>query len=243
MTLSDSPTQHDTQVAQSRPVGPKVAMLAVGVAILGLFYYFDLGAWLTLANVKAHRDDLLRAAEQHLVATAIAYVGVYATVTGFSLPGAAILTLAGGFMFGALLGAALANIGATIGATGAFALSRYVLRDWVERTFGDRVASLQAGFSRDAFTYLLTLRLVPLFPFFLVNLVAGLTRIPLMTYVVATSLGIIPGGLVYAFAGRQLGSIDSLADVASPGVLFAFSLLGLLALVPVAYRKWTEARG
>jgi uncharacterized membrane protein YdjX (TVP38/TMEM64 family) len=107
----------------------------------------------------------------------------------------------------------------------------------VERKFGDRIEAFQRGFARNAFSYLVTLRLIPLFPFFLVNLVSGLTRIRLGTYVAATALGIIPGTFVFANAGRQLGSINSLNDIASPSVLGAFALLALLALVPVLYRK------
>ena len=130
------------------------------------------------------------------------------------------------------------NVAATSGATLAFLAARYLLRDWVERKFGDRLGPIQEGFAKNAFSYLITLRLVPLFPFFLVNLVSGLTRIRLGTYVAATALGIIPGSFVFANAGRQLGSINSLSEIASPRVLGAFALLGLLALIPILYRKF-----
>ena len=148
------------------------------------------------------------------------------------------MTLAGGFLFGSVLGTIFVNIGATTGATLAFLAARYLLRDWVETKFGDRIEPLQAGFAKNAFNYLMTLRLIPAFPFFLVNLVSGLTRVNLGTYVVATSVGIIPGSFVFAFAGKQLGSINSLSEIASPPVLMAFTLLGLLALMPMAYRKF-----
>ena len=134
------------------------------------------------------------------------------------------------------------NVGATTGATLAFLTARYLLRDWVERKFGDRLEPIQAGFAKNAFSYLLTLRLIPIFPFFLVNLVSGLTRVNLGAYVVATALGIIPGTFVYAYAGRQLGTINSLKEIASPNVLLAFTLLGLLALVPVLYRRITAVK-
>ena len=152
------------------------------------------------------------------------------------------MTLAGGFLFGSLLGTLFVNIGATTGATLAFLAARYLLRDWVEGKFGDRIEPIQAGFAKNAFSYLMTLRLIPAFPFFLVNLVSGLTRVNLGTYVAATSIGIIPGSFVFAFAGRQLGSINSLGEIASPPVLMAFTLLGLLALMPMVYRKFTEKK-
>ncbi len=167
------------------------------------------------------------------------FVLAYVAVTGFSLPGAVILTLAGGFLFGFVWGTLFVNLGATTGATLAFLSSRYLLRDWVERKFGKWLGPVQQGFTNNAFSYLLTLRLIPLFPFFVVNLVSGLTRMNVGTYVVATALGIIPGSFVYAYAGRQLGTINSLKDIASPGVIGAFVLLGLLALVPSLYKKWS----
>jgi len=140
------------------------------------------------------------------------------------------------------VGTVFVNVGATTGATLAFLAARYLLRDWVEQKFGDRLQPIQEGFAKNAFSYLMTLRLIPLFPFFLVNLVSGLTRVPLGTYIVATALGIIPGSFVYAYAGRQLGTINSLREIASPNVLLAFTLLGLLALVPVVYRRFTAAK-
>ena len=147
------------------------------------------------------------------------------------------MTLAVGFLFGSLLGTLYVNVGATVGATLAFLVARYLLREWVEQKFGSRLDAIQQGFARNAFSYLMTLRLIPLFPFFLVNMVSGLTRVNVGTYMAATSLGIIPGSFVFAYAGRQLGTISSLKEIASPNVLLAFTLLGLLALVPILYRK------
>lgn len=148
------------------------------------------------------------------------------------------MTLAGGFLFGSVVGTLYVNLGATTGATLAFLAARYLLRDWVESKFGDRIGPIQEGFSKNAFSYLMTLRLIPAFPFFLVNLVSGLTRVKVATYVIATAVGIIPGSFVFAYAGRQLGSINSLKEIASPNVLLAFTLLGLLALMPILYRKF-----
>ena len=173
------------------------------------------------------------------VATAVAiFIGTYVLVAGLSLPGAVILTLAGGFVFGAGLATLFINAGATTGATLAFGTAREVLRETVEQKFGARLGPFQEGFAKNAFSYLLTLRLIPLFPFFMVNLVSGLTRVSVGTYIAATALGIIPGSFVYAYAGRQLATINSLKEIASPNVIGAFVLLGLLALVPVVYKRF-----
>ncbi len=218
--------------------GKIAVVLAIGVA-LAAFFYFDLDRLLSLQALKEHRDDLLAFTEARSAVAAVLFVLTYVAVTGFSLPGAVILTLAGGFLFGFVWGTLFVNVGATTGATLAFLSSRYLLRDWVERKFGKWLGPVQQGFTNNAFSYLLTLRLIPLFPFFVVNLVSGLTRMNVGTYVVATALGIIPGSFVYAYAGRQLGTINSLKDIASPGVIGAFVLLGLLALVPSLYKKWS----
>ncbi len=223
---------------------PLVKIVILGILGLGLgaFFYFDVGQYFSLEALKANRDDLLAYTNANFAVAVILYVAVYILQTGFSLPGGALMTLTGGFLFGSVLGTIFVNIGATTGATLAFLAARYVLRDWVEKTFGERIEPIQAGFAQNAFSYLLTLRLIPAFPFFLVNLVSGLTRIPLGTYVIGTSIGIIPGSFVYAFAGRQLGSINSLAEIASPPVLLAFTFLGLLALVPIVHRKFVERK-
>lgn len=221
-----------------RPIPLKaIIALVIGLAI-GAFFYFDLGRFLSLDALKENRDHLLAFTDaNYLVAVCIFIIG-YAIVTGLSLPGAVILTLAGGFVFGAVLGTVFVNLGATTGATLAFLTARYLLRDTVEQKFGKSLRPFQEGFAKNAFSYLLTLRLIPLFPFFVVNLVSGLTRVSAGTYIGATALGIIPGSFVYAYAGRQLGTINSLKEIASPNVIGAFVLLGLLALVPVVYKKF-----
>ena len=231
-----------TDSAESSSPLVKIVILGILGLGLGAFFYFDVGQYFSLEALKANRDDLLAYTNANFAAAVILYVSIYILQTGFSLPGGALMTLTGGFLFGSVLGTIFVNIGATTGATLAFLAARYVLRDWVERKFGKRIEPIQAGFAQNAFSYLLTLRLIPAFPFFLVNLVSGLTRIPLGTYVIGTSIGIIPGSFVYAFAGRQLGSINSLAEIASPPVLLAFTFLGLLALVPILHRKFVERK-
>lgn len=220
----------------------KLILAAVFAVALGAFFYFDLKQYLSLEALKMNRDRLLAYSETHDLESVLLFILVYIVQTAFSLPGGAILTLAGGFLFGPLLGTLYVNVGATTGATLAFLAARYLLHDWVESKFGHRLGPIQEGFKNNAFSYLLTLRLIPLFPFFLVNLLSGLTRISLGTYAAATAIGIIPGSFVYAFAGRQLGTINSLKEIASPPVLMAFTLLGLLALMPIVYRKLTAAK-
>lgn len=204
------------------------------------FVYFDLTTYLSLDAIKTHRARLLQLTETHYPIAVIAFIATYVVQTACSLPGATIMTLLGGFLFGSVSGMLYVNIGATTGATLAFLAARYVLQGWVQRKFGDRLAPLQDGFSRNAFSYLLTLRLIPLFPFFVVNLVSGLTRVRTGTYVGATALGIIPGSFVYTYAGSQLGGITSVAEVASPRVALALTFLGLLTLSSVVYRRLKE---
>ena len=229
-------SQEMTARPASAPVG-KLVVVGLFALAVGAFFYFDLKQYLSLEALKANRDSLLAYTEAHYSRSVMIYILLYCLQTVFSLPGAAIFTVAGGFLFGSFVGTLYVNVGATSGAALAFLTSRYLLRDWVERKFGDRLGPIQEGFAKNAFSYVITLRLVPIFPFFLVNLVSGLTRVRLGTFVAATSIGIIPGSFVYANAGRQLGTINSLGEIASPRVLGAFALLGLLALVPIVYRK------
>jgi uncharacterized membrane protein YdjX (TVP38/TMEM64 family) len=231
-----------TQVSnQSESSNLNLGKISIAVAIIlaiGAFFYFDLGRFLSLTALKENRVSLLVFTDANFAGAVAIFIVTYVIVTGLSLPGAVILTLAGGFLFGAVFATLFVNIGATTGATLAFLTARYLLRDTVERKFGKWLGPFQNGFAKNAFSYLLTLRLIPLFPFFVVNLVSGLTRVNVGTYVAATAVGIIPGSFVYAYAGRQLGTINSLKEIASPNVVGAFVLLGLLALVPVVYKRF-----
>lgn len=233
-----------TPVLNQRKSGnPNLGKISISIVValaVGAFFYFDLGRFLSLTALKENRDSLLAFTDANFIAAVAIFIGTYILVAGLSLPGAVILTLAGGFVFGAGLATLFINIGATTGATLAFLTARYVLRDAVEQRFGARLGPFQEGFAKNAFSYLLTLRLIPLFPFFMVNLVSGLTRVNVGTYMLATTIGIIPGSFVYAYAGRQLGTINSLKEIASPNVIGAFVLLGLLALVPVVYKRFYQ---
>lgn len=234
--------QHATMPARVREpssLRAKFMILALLAIALGAFLYFDLRQYLSLEALKANRDALLSFTEAHYLTAVILFIAGYCVLVAVSLPGAVIMTLAGGFLFGSVLGTIYVNLGATTGSTVAFLAARYLLRDWVEARFGYWVRPIQDGFSKNAFGYMMTLRLMPVFPFFLINLVSGLTRIRLGTYVAATAVGIVPGSFVYAYAGRQLGTINSLKEIASLPVLLALALLGLLALGPSLYRMLT----
>ena len=241
MIREETVMTNDMPVAEpaGRSSAGKLAIAIVIVCAILASFYFDLGRVLSLDALKQNRDQLLAFTEANYAGAVALFVLCYIAVTALSLPGAAIMTLAGGFLFGSIFGTLFVNLGATTGATLAFLAARYVLRDWVEAKFGKRIGPVQEGFGKNAFSYLMTLRLIPLFPFFVVNLVSGLTRMSIGSYVAATALGIIPGSFVYAYAGRQLGTINSLKEIASPNVIAAFVLLGLLALVPIVYRKFT----
>lgn len=232
---TDMPVTEEPPVSSS-PIG-KILVVVLFAAALFVFFYFDLKQYVSLEALKGNRSRLLAFTEANYTSAVLIYILIYCLQTAFSLPGATIFTLAGGFLFGSVMGTLYVNIAATTGATLAFLAARYLFRDWVERKVGNRLAPIQDGFAKNAFSYLLTLRLIPLFPFFLVNLVSGLTRMTVGTFMAATAIGIIPAGFVFANAGRQLGSINSLSEIASPRVLGSFALLGLLALVPIVYRK------
>jgi len=154
-----------------------------------------------------------------------------------------VLTVASGFFFGTTLGALYVNIGATTGATIVFLATRYFFHDGAQRRWGGKMQALEGGFSRHAVRYLLAFRLIPIFPFFLVNIISGLTSIPLRTFIWTTAIGILPGSLIYAYAGQQIGRIASLRDVASPGVLAAFIGMGMLLLLPAVYPRKPKMQG
>lgn len=207
-----------------------------------LFFWLGLDRYLTLEALKDNRQALLQYYADHTLSTVAGFMAIYIIQTALSLPGAAILSLAAGAIFGSILGTVYANIAATIGATLAFLVTRYMLRDAVLDRFGPRLEGMNRELESRGFNYLLFLRLVPVFPFFLINLAAGLTRLPLRTFFLATMIGIIPGGFVYVNAGASLATIDSLSGIASPRVLGSFALLGLFALVPVLYSKFKNRK-
>jgi uncharacterized membrane protein YdjX (TVP38/TMEM64 family) len=216
----------------------KLAILAIVALVVFALFKLGLGDQLTLANLKAQQanvDAQYRAAPLTILA---AYFLIYVLATAVSFPGAAVLTLAGGALFGVVTGTVVVSFASSIGATLAFLASRYLLGDWVQAKFGDRLAAFNDGIERDGAFYLFSLRLVPVFPFFLINLVMGLTKIRTLTYYWVSQVGMLLGTIVYVNAGTQLASIKSLKDIVSLPLLLSFAALGLLPLAG----KWIVGR-
>jgi uncharacterized membrane protein YdjX (TVP38/TMEM64 family) len=187
----------------------------------------------SLSIVKANKDYLMLLVQDYYWLSVISYIAIYMAFTVCSLPGATVLTVTGGFLFGVLQGALYTIVGATGGAIVAFLIARYLFRSFIERRYNHKLAYFNQKFTQHGTYYLLALRLTPLIPFFLVNVLAALTDVRMKTFIITTVLGIIPGSLVYAFAGQQLSKLESLKDILSPGMLLLLFLLGSLPLVPV----------
>ncbi len=218
---------------------PVILLLALIIAAL----VFRLDHYLSLDTLRTNRAALQAFVAANGALGGLGFLALYAVVVALSLPGGAVMTLSGGFLFGTWLGGGLSMIGATIGATLLFITARSAVGDGLRRRGGPFLDRMAAGFQRNAFNYLLFLRLVPAFPFWAVNLVPGLLNVGLVPFVVATAIGIIPGSLAYAALGAGLGQVFdsgaavSLAGVFSPTLLAALIGLGVLALVPVVIRK------
>ncbi len=205
----------------------KILILAALAALVAAYFAFDLGSYLTLDGIKQASSDAAAFYDQNPAVVLGAFFLIYVGVTAASLPGAAILTLAAGALFGLVTGTILVSFASTLGATLAFLSSRYVLRDTIESKFGERLKAINEGLERDGAFYLFTIRMIPLFPFFVVNLVMGLTRIKTLTYIWVSQIGMLLGTIVYVNAGTQLAQIDSLSGIASPAVIGSFVLLGI----------------
>jgi pyruvate/2-oxoglutarate dehydrogenase complex dihydrolipoamide dehydrogenase (E3) component/uncharacterized membrane protein YdjX (TVP38/TMEM64 family) len=212
----------------------KLIILAVLAALVAAYFVFDLGQYLTLDGIKAVAADVAAFQKDNAVLVIAGFFAAYVVITAASLPGAAIMTLAAGALFGVVTGTIIASFASTIGATLAFLSSRYVLRDQLEARFGERLKAINAGMERDGAFYLFTLRMIPAFPFFVINLVMGLTRIRTLTFALVSQVGMLLGTIVYVNAGTQLAQIDSLSGIASPQVLASFALLGIAPWVAKA---------
>jgi uncharacterized membrane protein YdjX (TVP38/TMEM64 family) len=239
-----SPGPDRVTVSPAKPWAWRLVPLIVLVAGLAGFFALGLERYVTFDTLAQHRASLLAWVDGHPTLAPLAYVAVYIAVIACSLPGGTVLTVSGGFLFGTWLGGVYAVIGATLGATALFLAARTALGGFLRAKAGSALGRMEAGFRRDAFNYMLVLRLVPIFPFFLVNLAPALLGVPLRTYVTATALGIIPAAFVFASVGRGLGAVfdegraPDLSLVFTPPVLLPLLGLALLALIPVAYRRW-----
>ncbi|APE06148.1 MAG: pyridine nucleotide-disulfide oxidoreductase [Alteromonas sp.] len=205
----------------------KIALLALMAAAAYGFFYFDLNTYLTLEGMKGSLDTFKTQIAENPVLSIAIFFAVYVAVTALSLPGAAILTLAAGALFGLFQGLIIVSFASSIGATLAFLVARFVLRDTVRNKFKDKLKKIDEGVEKQGAFYLFTLRLVPVFPFFLINLLMGLTALKTWTFYWVSQVGMLAGTVVYVNAGTQLAQIDSLSGILSPGLLLSFVLLGV----------------
>lgn len=243
MAHADMPVSSTTSFS----IGRLVPFL---VLITGLVVFFALGLqrYISFEVLRENREALLAWVQQKGLLAAISYIMIYAVAVAFSLPGGAVMSITGGFLFGTLWGALYIVIGATLGATALFIIAKTALGDPLRTRAGPWLQKMEAGFRENAMSYLLVLRLVPLFPFFVVNLVPAFLGVSLPTYVIGTFFGIIPGVFVYASVGAGLGSIFdsgetfSASGILTPQILIALIGLAVLALIPVVYKKTMKAR-
>jgi uncharacterized membrane protein YdjX (TVP38/TMEM64 family) len=212
----------------------RIIIILVVIILIAVFRIFDLGQYLSLSYIKQSQEGFRILYAEHRALVITAYMAIYILVTSLSLPGAVVMTLAGGALFGLALGTVLVSFASTIGATLACIVSRFILRDWVQKKAGDKFRTVNEGMEKEGSFYLFTLRLIPVFPFWLINLVMGLTKIPVRRFYWVSQVGMLPGTLVYVNAGKELGRIDSLSGILSPGLIVSFILLGLF---PLAAKK------
>ena len=227
--MTDSPaTAHPSQ---KKKVYGQLALLLITAVFALLFLIFDGQQYLSLASLKSSHQILQQFYGEHQLLTIAGYMLLYILVTALSLPGAVIMTLGGGALFGLWLGFLLVSFASSIGATLAFLASRFLFREAILSRFGEKLAAVNQGIAQDGAFYLFSLRLVPAFPFFIINLVMGLTSIRTAVFYWVSQLGMIPGTLVYVNAGTQLGKIESAGGIVSPGLLLSFALLGVFPLL------------
>ncbi|HRH04776.1 MAG TPA: FAD-dependent oxidoreductase [Burkholderiaceae bacterium] len=230
----------------------KIAILLGIIALIVAFFAFDLGRYFSLNSIKESQHYLQALYSERPVFMAAAFFAAYVAVTALSLPGATIMTLAGGAIFGLAVGTLIVSFASTMGATLAMLMSRYVLRDTVEARFGNRLVDINQGIEKEGAFYLFTLRLVPLIPFFVLNVLMGLTKIKTLTYFWVSQLGMLAATLVYVNAGTEIAKIDSLKSIVSPGLLGSFVLLGIFPLLVKkmlnffkkrkVYAKWNSVK-
>ena len=209
----------------------QITLLVTIIILVALFFIFDLGRYFNLEFVKAQQGAMDAFYAQEPLITVVSFFLLYVLITGLSLPGATIFTLAAGAIFGLLWGTVISSFASTIGATLAFLLSRYLFRETIQERYANRLAAINRGIAEEGAFYLFTLRLVPIFPYFIINLVMGLTPIRALTFLLVSQAGMLAGTIVYVNAGTQIAKIEQLKDIASPALILSFVLLGIFPLL------------
>lgn len=212
----------------------KILLILAICLLFAAYFYFDLGQYLTLESIKAWQIKILQDLNDNYALYLIGFSLIYITATALSFPGAALLTLLGGGLFGVVIGTLVVSVSSTLGATISFWSARFLLKESVETKFASTVSKINSGVEKEGGFFLFGLRLVPVFPFFMVNLLMGLTNIKTTTYMWVSALGMLPGTIAYVNAGTQLSQIDSLKGLLSPGLIGAFVFIGIL---PVLSKK------
>lgn len=203
----------------------KAVLALVLFGALAAYFAFDLGQYLSLENFKASQAEIVAAKDANPALYIAGFFLLYVAVTGLSIPGAAIMSLVAGALFGVVVGTLIVSFASTMGATLAFLSSRYLLRDWVQGKFGERLRAVDGGLEKDGAFYLFTLRLIPVFPFFVINLLMGLTRIKTGTFFGVSQIGMLPATIVFVNAGTQISRIESTAGLLSPTLIASFVAL------------------
>jgi uncharacterized membrane protein YdjX (TVP38/TMEM64 family) len=220
----------------------RIAIVGVIIILIIIFKVLGLGQYLTLDYLKSSQEKFAILYADNRIAVIAVYMLVYILVTALSLPGAAVMTLAGGAMFGFWVGFVVVSFASTIGATLACFVARFLLRDWVQKKFADKLSAINEGIDKEGAFYLFSLRLVPIFPFFVINLVLGLTKMDLITFYWVSQLGMLPGTMVYVNAGKELAKIDSLSGILSPGLIISFVILGLFPITVKKLLAWYKVK-
>jgi uncharacterized membrane protein YdjX (TVP38/TMEM64 family) len=209
----------------------KILILIIIVGLIAAVKIFHLDEYLTLSYLKGSLDSLKSLYKNHMLTVITGYFLIYVITTSLSLPGASPLGIAGGALFGFWTATIVVSFASTIGATLACLVSRYLLRDWIQSRFGDRIAKVNDGIEKEGAFYLFTLRLIPAFPFWMINLAMGLTKMSLFKFYWVSQIGMLPGTMVFVNAGKELSKIDSLKGILSPGLIISFALIGIFPIV------------
>jgi uncharacterized membrane protein YdjX (TVP38/TMEM64 family) len=216
-----------------KPLIFTLIILAIAVTV----YISGAGRLFTLENLTRYREIVKNFVARHYFLSVLIFIAIYTAVTGLSIPGATVLTIAGGFLFSTIPAAIYVNAGATLGASASFMVARYLVGSVIQEKFAEQLVQFNSEIKANGVSYLLTLRFIPIFPFFLINILAGMTRVPFFTFVWTTSAGIVPGSVVYAFAGSNLADLKSVSGILSWPIILALLLLAFFSLSPAVLKK------